>query len=740
MHASRHLRASRILLSSALFAWIPIPAPAHAAEAFVLWPDGAPRAVGAEPADIPTLAPFLPPEASATGAAVVVCPGGGYGGLAAHEGAPVAEWLNSLGVAGFVLRYRHAPRYRHPAPLEDAARAIRTVRARAEEWKLRPDRIGILGFSAGGHLASTAATHFDAGKPDAADPIERVSSRPDAAILIYPVITMRRATHGGSRRNLLGEDPPEELVALLSNDQRVTSETPPSFLVHTADDAVVPCENSLLYAAGCRKAGVPHELHLFERGPHGFGLGRGDPALSTWPELCRRWLAARGFVGPGAAPPKPLPPVPTSEQAAWQESELLMFLHFGVNTFTGREWGDGKEDPAIFDPAELDARQWARVAKETGFRCLILTAKHHDGFCLWPSAHTEHSVKRSPWRGGKGDVVADLAVACREAGLRLGIYLSPWDRHEPKYADSKAYDAHFRAQLEELLAGYGDVHEVWFDGAGSEGHVYDWAGYYALVRRLQPGALIAISGPDIRWVGNESGVARETEWSVQPASPSLHPGVQGSVWYPAECDVSIRPGWFWRESEDSQVKTLEHLVDIYFRSVGRNAALLLNVPPDKRGLLPEPDVRRLREFRAALDAIFSLDFARGKPASASNHRGKDPAFAPGRAVDGDETTYWAADDGVLEAWLEVDLGAEVAFNVSRIEEAFTLGQRIEAYRVEAFLGGGWKAIAKGTTVGRKKLDRFPLVEARRVRLVVEKARACPAIRSFGLHRDPRGQG
>jgi alpha-L-fucosidase len=346
-------------------------------------------------------------------------------------------------------------------------------------------------------------------------------------------------------------------------------------------------------------------------------------------------------------------------------------------------------------------------------------------------------VARSPWRDGKGDVVGEVARACREAGLSLGLYLSPWDRHEPRYADSKAYDVHFKEQLEELLSRYGPVAEVWFDGAGSEGHVYDWAGYYALIRKLRPQALIAICGPDIRWVGNESGVARETEWSVQPGNAAQHPGIEGTVWYPAECDVSIRPGWFWHAAEDDDVKTLDELLDIYFKSVGRNAALLLNVPPNDRGLFPDPDVARLRELRAALDAIFSLDLARGKAAVADAFRGRDPAFGPAMAVDGDPETYWALDDGTAEATLEVDLGEPLEVNVSRVEEMLSLGQRVEAYRIEARVDGEWRTIAKGTTVGRKKLDRFETVRADRARLVVEKSRAAPTIRSFGLHRDPR---
>ena len=262
----------------------------------VLWPDGAPGAVGKEAIDIPTLTPFVPLKEKATGAAVIVCPGGGYDHLAAHEGAPVAEWLNSIGITAFVLKYRLGPRYHHPAPLQDAARAMRLLRARADEWKIDPQRIGILGFSAGGHLASTIATHFDNGNADDRDPIERVSSRPNLVILIYPVVTMRDKTHAGSKKNLLGENPSPELIALLSNEEHVTKETPPTFLVHTMTDPGVPVDNTLMFTAALRKTGVPFELHLYERGPHGFGLGRDDPILSTWPARCADWLRVHGFA------------------------------------------------------------------------------------------------------------------------------------------------------------------------------------------------------------------------------------------------------------------------------------------------------------------------------------------------------------------------------------------------------------------------------------------------------------
>jgi acetyl esterase/lipase len=287
-----------ITLSFVSISWASQPekTPVLADEPIVLWPDGAPGAVGKEPGDIPTLTPYFPPAEKANGAAIIVCPGGGYSHLADHEGRPVAEWLNTLGITAFVLKYRLGPRYHHPAPLLDAARAIRTVRARATEWHLDPGRIGILGFSAGGHLTATIGTHFDAGKADAPDPIDRLSSRPDLMVLIYPVITMKEFTHAGSKKMLLGENPTPELITLLSNDEQVTKETPPAFLVHTADDPGVPVENSLRFAAALRKARVPVEIHIYEHGPHGFGLGTKDPILATWPQRCAEWLRLHGFI------------------------------------------------------------------------------------------------------------------------------------------------------------------------------------------------------------------------------------------------------------------------------------------------------------------------------------------------------------------------------------------------------------------------------------------------------------
>lgn len=430
---------------------------------------------------------------------------------------------------------------------------------------------------------------------------------------------------------------------------------------------------------------------------------------------------------------------PTPQQLAWQEAELTMFLHFGMNTFTDREWGDGAEDPMRFNPTALDCKQWVQIAKEAGFKYLILTAKHHDGFCLWPSRFTDHSVRRSPWKGGQGDVVREFSQAVHAAGLKMGLYLSPWDRHEPTYGDSPAYNAHFVNQLTELLSNYGEVAEVWFDGACGEGpngkrQEYDWTAFYRTVRRLQPRALIAISGPDIRWVGNEDGVAHETEWSVRDADPAVHGPGREKVWWPAECDTSIRPGWFWHRSEDDRVKSLEQLLDIYYKSVGRNSVLLLNVPPNDRGLISDPDIARLRQFRSALDRSFEQDLARGKPVEGPCAR---RGYEPARAVDGSPRTYWAPPAGRLPASIEVVLGEPAVFDVVLTQEYIAEGQRVEAYTVDAFSEGAWRQIAQGSTVGHKKLDRCGPVTATRVRWTVQRANAQPLLRAVGLYRTQR---
>jgi alpha-L-fucosidase len=446
--------------------------------------------------------------------------------------------------------------------------------------------------------------------------------------------------------------------------------------------------------------------------------------------------------------------------------EFIAFAHFGMNTFTDREWGDGTEDPALFNPSGLNARQWVQTLKGAGLRMLIITAKHHDGFCLWPSRFTGYSVKNSPWRGGRGDVVGEVAEACREAGLKLGVYLSPWDRHEPTYGDSPAYNEHFRSQLRELLTGYGEISEVWFDGACGEGpngkkQEYDWPSYYRVVRESQPGAVIFGMGPDLRWVGTETGSGRETEWSVVPvpikegpvpANPSLDElfvpgdmtaedlgsreklgGARALAWYPAETDVSIRPGWFYHPDQDNRVKTPSQLVDIYFSSVGRNGVLLLNIPPDMRGLIHENDIASLQGMRRILDRTFRVDLASGAKVKASSARRGHPAAA---ILDADAETYWTTSGDVGSAVLELTLAEKRTFDVALVKEEIRVGQRIEEFVLEAWDGSSWQTFARGTTVGHKRLLRFPEVISGKVRLTIMRSRLNPTISAFGLYKSP----
>lgn len=409
-------------------------------------------------------------------------------------------------------------------------------------------------------------------------------------------------------------------------------------------------------------------------------------------------------------------PLPTPEQRAWQKMELTMFCHFGVNTFTDREWGDGREDPRIFNPTELDCGQWARAAKAGGFKLVILTAKHHDGFCLWPSVFTEHSVRNSPWKDGRGDVVREFVGACRAEGLKVGVYLSPWDRHERTYGTDE-YNDYFCNQLTELLTNYGVIDEVWFDGACGEGpngrkQVYDWKRYYALIRKLQPRALIAISGPDIRWVGNESGFAREGEASVRVANEHQQArAVGGKAWHPAECDVSIRPGWFYHAHEDAKVKSLEHLMDIYFKSVGRNSVLLLNVPPDRRGRFADPDVNRLREFGGVVSGLYTNAIAQSDTTGLSLHHGEK--------------------HGAVSAVLE--LGGSKPVNLVNVQEDIAAGERVKAYRIEARVDGTWQLVARGTTVGQRNLHRIAAVTADAVRLAIDRCEGAPLV-NWSVHR------
>lgn len=456
-------------------------------------------------------------------------------------------------------------------------------------------------------------------------------------------------------------------------------------------------------------------------------------------------MAAYALMSPGTAP-APCLPVPTPRQMAWHRLETYAFVHFGPNTFTNQEWGHGSEDPKVFAPTEMDVDQWVRVFKAAGMKMVILTAKHHDGFCLWPSQQSTHTIAASsvPTR----DVLRELSEACTRHGLKLGVYLSPWDRNHPKYGTPEYNDVFVKA-LEEVLTRYGKVHEVWFDGANGEGpngkkQVYDWPRFHETVRRLQPEAcMFSDAGPDVRWVGNESGYSAETCWAMVPSGRYV-PGTPhykeltegsetGDLYIPAECDVSIRPGWFYHAAEDDKVKSPRQLIDLYFRSVGQNANFLLNVPPDRRGLIHERDTRAMLAWRRWLDATFRHDLARGATAQADLSRGTQ--YSAAATVDGNEATYWAAPDATRSGTVTLDLGRPVQFDVVQIQEYVELGQRVRGFEVEGRSDGQWHRLAKGTTIGYKRLLRLPeAVSCDAVRVRILDARACPTLRTIGLYR------
>jgi len=442
--------------------------------------------------------------------------------------------------------------------------------------------------------------------------------------------------------------------------------------------------------------------------------------------------------------PLPIAPIPTARQLAWHQMKYYAFVHFGPNTFTNLEWGHGTEAEDLFNPTALDCRQWARSARDAGMEAIILTVKHHDGFCLWPSAYSAHTVKQSRWKDGKGDVLRELADACREYGLKLGIYMSPWDRNHPAYG-TPAYNDIFKKQLTEVLTGYGEVFEVWFDGACGEGpngkrQEYDFHGFWELVRQLQPNAVIfSDAGPDIRWVGNERGYAAETNWcSINsygwaPGVPDVYDQLQlghegGQHWIPTEVNTSIRPGWFYHPEEDDKVKSVAQLTENYYASVGSNGNFLLNLPVDRRGLVHENDVRALMGLKKHLDSTFRTNLLAGaKTATATNFRGKNAAFSPKNATDDTPHTYWATDDAVKTASLEIALPRPAAVSHVLLQEYIPLGQRVKKFSVEAQVEGKWQRVAGGTTIGNRRILRFPAVRATKIRVNIEDSRACPTL-------------
>ena len=452
--------------------------------------------------------------------------------------------------------------------------------------------------------------------------------------------------------------------------------------------------------------------------------------------------------------------VPSDRQLAWQQMEFTCFICYGVNTFTDKEWGTGKEDPSVFNPTELDARQWARTAKEAGMKMILLTCKHHDGFCLWPSAYTDFSVASTPWKDGKGDLVREVADACKEYGLKFAVYLSPWDMNHPDYG-TEQYNDYFVNQLTELLTQYGRVDEVWFDGACGEGpngkkQEYDFMRYYELIRRLQPQAVIAVMGPDVRWVGTESGYGRDTEWSVLPAaissltaiaessqqeagsgtflpegdkmaqdlgSRTLLADAKGAIWYPSEVDVSVRPGWYYHASEDTSVKTPQKLIDIYYSSVGKNSLLLLNLPPDKRGLIHENDYASLMNMKRILGKTFEKNLLENAVSSVGEI---------GDLTDGRLETYWQG-SGKTNT-IEISFEGEQEFDRLLLQENITEGQRIEEFVLECRVDTEWIPVAEGTTVGYKRILRFDPVRCSEARIVIKESRDIPQISEIGFYK------
>ena len=430
--------------------------------------------------------------------------------------------------------------------------------------------------------------------------------------------------------------------------------------------------------------------------------------------------------------------VPSKRQLNWQKLEFYAFCHFGMNTFTGKEWGDGKASPELFNPTDFDAEQWAKAIKDGGMSAMILTCKHHDGFCLWPSAYTDYSVKASPFKNGNGDVVKEVSDACRKYGLKFGIYLSPWDRHEESYGKGEEYNEYYKNQLRELLSNYGDIFCIWLDGACGEGkngkvQEYDWPGYYKVMRELQPNATINVCGPDVRWVGNEAGVGRESEWSVVPSYYSINEFTaensqkednkkfrkshsrmimdMGSrkaiadadelIWYPSEVDVSIRPGWFFHESENYKQKSLKKLMKIYLSSVGNNSTLLLNIPPDKTGKIYETDVLLLDSFRRTLKRRFPNDLLKNAKVTASSNSEKAKNI-----ISSDDTLFWQADEKDEKPEIVFEFSEKTEFDALVLQENIATGQQIEKFSVYIEQFGTWRKISKKTVIGYKKIITF----------------------------------
>lgn len=457
--------------------------------------------------------------------------------------------------------------------------------------------------------------------------------------------------------------------------------------------------------------------------------------------------------------------IPSQRQLEWQKLEMYAFCHFGTNTFTDREWGDGTAPTSVFNPDGLDARQWAKAVKEGGLKAIILTCKHHDGFCLWPSEYTDYSVKNSPYKNGNGDVVKEVADACREYGLKFGVYLSPWDRHEATYGSGEEYNKYFMSQLRELATNYGDIFCFWFDGACGEGkngkkQIYDWNSYFSLIRELQPNSVINICGPDVRWCGNEAGKSRKSEWSVVPyyvsnqdyvaehsqqednsefskkidattqdlGSRKAIEGCKDFIWYPSEVDVSIRKGWFYHKNEDSTVKSLNKLMKIYWGSVGGNSSLLLNIPPDNHGLFADADVAALKSFGERIKKEFPENLIENCSVTASSGlegRGAEKLF-----VDGE---YWQCGDGDAKPEIVLEFSKPVVADKLVLKENIATGQQIESFELYKRGFFGWKRIYKGTVIGAKRICRFKRTKLSSLKVVITSYRVKATLNSIELY-------
>lgn len=458
-------------------------------------------------------------------------------------------------------------------------------------------------------------------------------------------------------------------------------------------------------------------------------------------------------------PPEPILPVPEPKQVEWQQMETYAFIHFGLNTFNDREWGYGDTDPKTFNPTSLDCEQWAQTLVKAGMKGVILTAKHHDGFCLWPFEGTDYTVKSSPWKDGKGNVVKELSEACKKYGLKFAVYLSPWDRHQANYGTPE-YLPYFYAQLRDLLTNYGPVFEVWFDGAnGGDGwyggardirtidrkNYYNYPKIYEMLDSIQPQAIIfSDGGPGCRWVGNEKGFAGATNWSFLRKG-EVHPGYDksyqlqyghpdGNQWVPAECDVSIRPGWFYHPEEDDRVKSPDQLVDLYYRSVGHNATLLLNFPVDRRGLIHPVDSANAVRFHEMIQQQLKTNLVAGMTPKVSNERGGD--FVASALTDDNFDTYWATEDGVTSADIEFSFDVPIRMNRMMLQEYIPLGQRVKAFVVEYLDKDTWlpvKLNEETTTIGYKRLLRFGTVETKGIRIRITDARGPLCLSNVGVY-------